>query len=178
MTHSQQLQDRGFGITFYSGYINIYKYPCTPSRANNIEFIIMISFKCMTAELLMLLVVLLLSTTVDAFTVTPTTTYIADAPLQTLATTNAAATPLVQYHQPLHDGITSYIDESNLLSTRIDSSSSSSTSMMLSLQERKIPTQEEIDQKKLTFNVIFWGGGFVAPFIATVFYFGFKFWEK
>ena len=49
---------------------------------------------------------------------------------------------------------------------------------MLSLQERKIPTKEEIDQKKFNFNVIFWGGGFVAPFIATVFYFGFRFWEK
>ena len=24
----------------------------------------------------------------------------------------------------------------------------------------------------------FWGGGFVAPFLATFYYFGFKFWEK
>lgn len=51
-------------------------------------------------------------------------------------------------------------------------------SMTVSLQERKIPTKEEIDQKKLTFNLIFWGGGFVAPFLATIFYFGFRFWEK
>lgn len=57
-------------------------------------------------------------------------------------------------------------------------SSSSSSLVLLSLQDRKIPTPEEIEQKKLTFNLIFWGGGFVAPFAATVFYFGFRFWEK
>ena len=51
-------------------------------------------------------------------------------------------------------------------------------SISVSLQDRKIPTQEEINQKKLTFNLWFWGGGIIAPFIATVFYFGFKFWEK
>ena len=51
-------------------------------------------------------------------------------------------------------------------------------SMSVSLVERKAPTQEEIDKKKLTFNLWFWGGGVIAPFISTVFYFGFKFWEK
>lgn len=51
-------------------------------------------------------------------------------------------------------------------------------SMLLSLQERKVPTAEEIAQKKLTFNLWFWGGGIVAPFLATIFYFGFRFWEK
>jgi hypothetical protein len=49
---------------------------------------------------------------------------------------------------------------------------------MLSLQERKAPTAEEIAAKKFNFNLWFWGGGFVAPFLATVYYFGFKFWEK
>jgi len=52
------------------------------------------------------------------------------------------------------------------------------SSILLSLQERKPPTAEEIAQKKLTFNLIFWGGGIVAPFLATIFYFGFRFWEK
>jgi hypothetical protein len=52
------------------------------------------------------------------------------------------------------------------------------TSTTVALQERKIPTAEEVQQKKNTFNLIFWGGGFVAPFLATIFYFGFRFWEK
>lgn len=69
----------------------------------------------------------------------------------------------------LNDGIQAYVAK--------ESSSTSSTSL-LSLQEIKKVSQEEIDQKKFTFNLIFWGGGIVAPFIATVFYFGFKFWEK
>ncbi|GAX28535.1 hypothetical protein FisN_12Hu097 [Fistulifera solaris] len=52
------------------------------------------------------------------------------------------------------------------------------SSTTVALQERKIPTAEEVQQKKNTFNLIFWGGGFVAPFLATIFYFGFRFWEK
>jgi hypothetical protein len=52
------------------------------------------------------------------------------------------------------------------------------SSILLSLQERKPPTAEEIAQKKLTFNLWFWGGGIIAPFLATIFYFGFRFWEK
>lgn len=65
---------------------------------------------------------------------------------------------------PLDTGIRSYLQQQ--------------PSITVALQERKIPTKEEIDQKKLTFNLIFWGGGFVAPFLATIFYFGFRFWEK
>jgi hypothetical protein len=53
-----------------------------------------------------------------------------------------------------------------------------SSSTLVSLQERKPVTAEEIAAKKRNFNIIFWGGGIIAPFIATVFYFGFKFWEK
>jgi len=70
----------------------------------------------------------------------------------------------------LQDGVQSYVSAQQ--------SDSSSSSILLSLQERKPPTEEEIAQKKLTFNLIFWGGGIVAPFLATIFYFGFKFWEK
>jgi len=55
----------------------------------------------------------------------------------------------------------------------------SSTSNVLSLQDRKPPpTKEEIEAKKRNFAFWFWGGGFVAPFLATFYYFGFKFWEK
>jgi hypothetical protein len=52
------------------------------------------------------------------------------------------------------------------------------SSQLVALQERKIPTKEEIAAKKRNFNLWLWGGGFVAPFLATFYYFGFKFWEK
>lgn len=51
-------------------------------------------------------------------------------------------------------------------------------SLLLSLEERRPPTAEEIAAKKRNFNFWFWGGGFVAPFLATFYYFGLKFWEK
>lgn len=67
----------------------------------------------------------------------------------------------------------------NYLSTASSSSSATYTSSMtLSLQERVAPTPEEVAAKKRNFNVLFWGGGIIAPFIATVFYFGPKFWTK
>mmetsp|Transcript_23310 Transcript_23310/g.48493 ORF Transcript_23310/g.48493 Transcript_23310/m.48493 type:complete len:260 (-) Transcript_23310:121-900(-) len=47
-----------------------------------------------------------------------------------------------------------------------------------SLSAKPKPTAEEIKRKKDNFNFWFWGGGFVAPFLATFYYFGFKFWEK
>mmetsp|Transcript_24340 Transcript_24340/g.27739 ORF Transcript_24340/g.27739 Transcript_24340/m.27739 type:complete len:127 (-) Transcript_24340:306-686(-) len=53
-----------------------------------------------------------------------------------------------------------------------------SSSQLVSLQERKIPTKEEVESKKRNFAFWFWGGGFVAPFLATFYYFGFKFWER
>ena len=64
---------------------------------------------------------------------------------------------------PLQEGVQRYL---------------SSSSQLVCLKERHIPTPEEIAAKKLNFNILFWGGGFVAPFLATVFYFGFRFWEK
>lgn len=54
-----------------------------------------------------------------------------------------------------------------------------SSSNIVSLKERPPPpTAEEIEAKKRNFNFWFWGGGFVAPFLATFYYFGFKFWER
>mmetsp|Transcript_25040 Transcript_25040/g.45345 ORF Transcript_25040/g.45345 Transcript_25040/m.45345 type:complete len:140 (-) Transcript_25040:457-876(-) len=53
-----------------------------------------------------------------------------------------------------------------------------SSSNVVSLKERVVPTAEEIAAKKNNFNAIFWGGGFVAPFLATFYYFGLKFWER
>lgn len=81
---------------------------------------------------------------------------------------STATVPMSSPSVSLRDGVQSYVS----------SQQSDSSSILLSLQERKPPTEEEIAQKKLTFNLIFWGGGFVAPFLATIFYFGFKFWEK
>jgi hypothetical protein len=54
-----------------------------------------------------------------------------------------------------------------------------SSSFAVSLKDRPPPpTAEEIAAKKANFNFWFWGGGFVAPFVATVYYFGPKFWTK
>ena len=64
---------------------------------------------------------------------------------------------------PLSQGIQNYL---------------SSSSQTVSLVERHVPTAEEIAKKKSDFNLWFWGGGVVAPFLATFYYFGFKFWER
>ncbi|KAL3804513.1 hypothetical protein HJC23_002552 [Cyclotella cryptica] len=74
----------------------------------------------------------------------------------------------------INDGISRFItgDESS-------SSAIMTSSNVLSLKDRPPPpTPEEIAAKKRTFNLWFWGGGFVAPFLATFYYFGFKFWER
>jgi len=74
-----------------------------------------------------------------------------------MATTNVISQ---QQQSPLEVGISKY------------------NTQLLSLEERRPPTAEEIAAKKRNFNLWFWGGGFVAPFLATIFYFGFRFWEK
>jgi hypothetical protein len=69
----------------------------------------------------------------------------------------------------LQQGINNYVLESSM----------ESSTMALSLKDRPPPpTKEEIAAKKRNFNLWFWGGGFVAPFISTVYYFGPKFWKK
>ena len=76
----------------------------------------------------------------------------------------------VNYNSALNSGIGNFISQ--------DSSIMTSTEL-LSLKDRPPPpTPEEIAAKKATFNLWFWGGGFVAPFLATFYYFGFKFWER
>jgi len=76
----------------------------------------------------------------------------------------------LSYNSALNSGIGNFISQ--------DSSIMTSTEL-LSLKERPPPpTPEEIAAKKRTFNLWFWGGGFVAPFLATFYYFGFKFWER
>jgi hypothetical protein len=67
--------------------------------------------------------------------------------------------------------------QSSVLSQGIHDYVGSST-QLVSLVERKPPTKEEIQKKKDNFNFWFWGGGFVAPFLATFYYFGFQFWKR
>jgi hypothetical protein len=70
----------------------------------------------------------------------------------------------------LDQGINRYLSQEPTILT---------SSQVLSLKDRPPPpTAEEIEAKKRTFNLWFWGGGFVAPFLATFYYFGFKFWER
>ena len=65
--------------------------------------------------------------------------------LETLATIKSTSRETSS--SPVYQGIENYL--------------SRSSSMELSLQERKVPTKEEIAEKKRNFNLIFWGGGFV-----------------
>jgi len=86
-----------------------------------------------------------------------------------VAVTQDAIQQHVQQNSPLQDGIRNYVA----------SQFEESTSMTISLKERPPPpTKEELAAKKRNFNLWFWGGGFVAPFLATFYYFGFRFWER
>ena len=80
------------------------------------------------------------------------------------------STTITSTSTSLSQGISNYLsDESTIMSS----------SQVISLKDRPPPpTAEEIAAKKRTFNLWFWGGGFVAPFLATFYYFGFKFWER
>ena len=75
-----------------------------------------------------------------------------------------STTTISQHSSPLTMGIAEF--------------NAGSSTQVLSLQERRVPTAEEVAEKKRNFNFWFWGGGFVAPFLATFYYFGFKFWER
>mmetsp|Transcript_10860 Transcript_10860/g.26088 ORF Transcript_10860/g.26088 Transcript_10860/m.26088 type:complete len:122 (-) Transcript_10860:227-592(-) len=83
--------------------------------------------------------------------------------------TNSAIKYQAPQISPLQDGIRSYVS----------SPFKESTTMTLSLKDRPPPpTKEELAAKKRNFNLWFWGGGFVAPFLATFYYFGLRFWER
>jgi hypothetical protein len=100
------------------------------------------------------------------------TTMMPTAPSSIVLPSNNNYNSVRPTNDALIKGITSYYHDSS------SSGSLESSSTIVSLQEIKKVTKEEIEQKKMTFNVIFWGGGFVAPLLATVFYFGTRFWEK
>ncbi len=93
-------------------------------------------------------------------------------PVSPFASSVISRTTSITNNNALHEDIARWS------ATNPDASSTSTSSMLLSIQEYRKPTAEEIAAKKLTFNLWFWGGGIVAPFIATIYYFGFKFWER
>ena len=89
---------------------------------------------------------------------------VSSSPVLTTTTT----TTTTAFTSNLQQGIQNYLE-----------SPMESSTMALSLKDRPPPpTKEEIAAKQRNFNFWFWGGGFVAPFIATVYYFGPKFWTK
>lgn len=95
-----------------------------------------------------------------------------DVPPATPAVTSAFSTSAPAFSSGiLSDGVNRFVADDQ-------SSALQSSSTAVSLEERKPPTAEEIAAKKKNFAFWFWGGGFVAPFLATFYYFGFKFWER
>ncbi|KAG7343310.1 hypothetical protein IV203_021255 [Nitzschia inconspicua] len=87
-------------------------------------------------------------------------------------TTQLAVPTMQQQQSALTDGVRNYVNN-------LPSKFGETSSMTVSLKDRPPPpTKEELAAKKRNFNLWFWGGGFVAPFLATFYYFGFKFWEK
>jgi parvulin-like peptidyl-prolyl isomerase len=112
------------------------------------------------------LILALLAYSASAFVV-PDTPVVAVP--QAVVVTQDAVRQQVGQSSPLQDGIRNYVA----------SPFEESTTLTLSLKERPPPpTKEELAAKKRNFNLWFWGGGFVAPFLATFYYFGFKFWER
>lgn len=105
---------------------------------------------------------------ISAFTVQPQVPA-ANLNVPAALTQISSAQTVSQIQQPT--SFNSYLD--------LSESSLNSASNVVALQDRKPPpTAEEIAAKKRNFNLWFWGGGFVAPFLATFYYFGLKFWEK
>ena len=118
-----------------------------------------------TLSLLLALATMMVSTTYGFAPMS----YVPPAPIEV----NVAAPTFQQQQQAATNNQLTFGVE-NYVASSIESSSQA-----LSLKERPPPpTKEEIEEKQRNFNLIFWGGGFVAPFIATVFYFGPKFWLK
>lgn len=118
-------------------------------------------------SVLAILIALSNALAISAFTVQPQVPA-ANLNVPAALTQISSAQTVSQIQQPT--SFNSYLD--------LSESSLSSASNVVALQERKAPTAEEIAAKKRNFNLWFWGGGFVAPFLATFYYFGLKFWEK
>ena len=92
-------------------------------------------------------------------------------------------------HQQLNDGINAWsASSSSVVLSDIDEEASRIAAMAAknkaandaarAKEESRKKSKEQLAEEKKTFAWYFWGGGFVAPFLATFYYFGFKFWEK
>jgi hypothetical protein len=124
----------------------------------------------MKTVLLVIIATLTHAISVTAFAVLPTP--VVPPPVVTMESplTQVSNVPALAQQSQNPVSFNSYISNDSLMNY--------GTSNVVALQERKIPTPEEIAAKKRNFNLWFWGGGFVAPFLATFYYFGLKFWEK
>ena len=69
-------------------------------------------------------------------------------------------------------------DSSEDIVAKIAAKSAAANEAARAKEEARKKSTEQLAGEKKTFAWYFWGGGFVAPFLATFYYFGFKFWEK
>ena len=69
-------------------------------------------------------------------------------------------------------------DSSEDIVAKIAAKSAAANEAARAKEEARKKSTEQLAEEKKTFAWYFWGGGFVAPFLATFYYFGFKFWEK
>mmetsp|Transcript_7139 Transcript_7139/g.15582 ORF Transcript_7139/g.15582 Transcript_7139/m.15582 type:complete len:148 (-) Transcript_7139:300-743(-) len=103
------------------------------------------------------------------------------------AVTTAAPAFSVTSGSLLNSGVNNYLSSSsNVIAeessddvvARIAAKSQAANEAARVKAEKSKKTAEQIADEKKTFAWYLWGGGFVAPFLATFYYFGFKFWEK
>uniref|UniRef100_A0A7S0FHK0 Uncharacterized protein n=1 Tax=Minutocellus polymorphus TaxID=265543 RepID=A0A7S0FHK0_9STRA len=114
------------------------------------------------------------------------------APVSITADVQAIAVPSsivsAPHQQLLNDGINAWSassssvvlsDESSEdIVAKIAAKSAAANEAARAKAEKNKKSAEQLADEKKTFAWYFWGGGFVAPFLATFYYFGFKFWEK
>lgn len=115
------------------------------------------------------------------------------APVSITADVQAIAVPSSIVSAPhqrlLNDGINAWsASSSSVVLSDIDEEASKIAAMAAknkaaneaakAKEDARKKSKEQLADEKKTFAWYFWGGGFVAPFLATFYYFGFKFWEK
>ena len=109
-------------------------------------------------------------------------------PIVTSASTSATAPIVSGASSPLQNGIDMWSatsssvvlseESSEDIVAKIAAKSAAANEAARVKAEKSKKSAEQLAEEKKTFAWYFWGGGFVAPFLATFYYFGFKFWEK
>ena len=139
----------------------------------------------------------LLAATVSGFTApaqrmnrpTSSLSMVADVPpIVTSASTSATAPVVSGTSAQLQNGIDMWSassssvvlseESSEDIVAKIAAKSAAANEAARVKAEKSKKSAEQLAEEKKTFAWYFWGGGFVAPFLATFYYFGFKFWEK